>query len=273
MTPMAALECIDCGEDLRVEYSAPEPLVRCKHRVMREARGEGPCPLCAASAEHELERMLALNPVCTGCKEQEEAREAAQAAAEAARQRSKRSGMPGPLRGLRWADLVSTGKRGVAIAAALKWAQAPRHEARGLYLWGPAGTGKTRVASTAAWERLQAGEGLRWVSVAVLLTRLEASFSDKERQAALEVLTGDGPIVLDDIDKVNPSESKRNQLFAAIDRRVTAGNPMLVTGNLSPQQLESKLDAPIASRILGYSLGRTFELDGPDRRMTLDESA
>ena len=48
--------------------------------------------------------------------------------------------------------------------------------------------------------------------------------------------------------------------------------PLLITGNLSPTLLEQKLDGPIASRILGYSLGRTFEMDGPDRRMTIGET-
>jgi hypothetical protein len=69
---------------------------------------------------------------------------------------------------------------------------------------------------------------------------------------------------------LNPSESKRAHLFAAIDRLVTAGVPMLVTGNLSPRLLEEKLGEAIGSRILDYSLGRTHELDGPDRRMSLD---
>lgn len=272
MTPIAALVCKDCGKDLAVEWeNEPPPKTACKHQVLGQHVGDGPCPLCAASDAQVVTDLLERAPVCRDCKTREETRAKEREDREEAQRFMDHAGLPLPLRALKWEDLVQTGKRTVAIAAAHKWAEAPASEARGLYLWGAAGTGKTRLAATAAWARLEGRHPLRWVSVAVLLASLEASFSDRERQHALRLLTGDGPLVLDDIDKVNPSESKRAQLFAAIDRRVSAGVPLLVTGNLSPKDLESKLDAPIASRILGFSLGRTFEMDGPDRRMTLEE--
>lgn len=270
---MAATSCAECKTPLRVEYEL-EPLPeRCKHRITRMHTGPEPCPLCIASREQLLADWQATNPVCRSCKAKEEEEEARSEERKRLERLTSLSGLPEQLRGLSWDDMIRSGDRRVAIAAAVKWATCEPREARGLYLWGEAGTGKTRLAGTAAWARLSSGMALRWVSVAVLLAKLESSFSDDERQVALGVLTGDGPIVLDDIDKVNPSESKRAQLFAAIDRRVNAGVPMLVTGNLSPARLEQKLDAPIASRILGYALGRTFQMDGPDRRMTLDDAA
>jgi DNA replication protein DnaC len=242
---------------------------RCGKELQLRAEDETGEPLELDERGRKLAERMAALIICNGCAaryQEAEERQDQQAASEG---RLRASGLPLPLRGLEWTDLVRQGKREVAIAAAIQWANAKPEEARGLYLWGPTGTGKTRVAATAAFHRLTSGHSLKWISVAVLLARLEGSFADNERQHALDVLTGAGAIVLDDIDKVNPSEAKRAQLFAAIDRRVDAGVPMLITGNLSPTKLEGKLGAPIASRLLGHCLGRTHEMDGPDRRMSL----
>jgi hypothetical protein len=81
------------------------------------------------------------------------------------------------------------------------------------------------------------------------------------------VLTGSGAIVLDDIDKSNPSEHVRNQLFPAIDQRVEAGAPMIVTANSSIGQLGERLGEAIMSRLAGHCT--PLELDGPDRRLSL----
>lgn len=269
MSPVAEKVCIGCGAELQIPYEEAAPSAACRHQILGSE--EESCSRCEASDARLREKWLAGGVVCTECAAKDERVANERALRDQESRWLAKAGLPEPLRGLQWTDLIKTGKRKVAISAALRWAKAPQGDARGLYLWGPAGTGKTHLAATAAWHRLHEERyPLRWVSVAVMLTNMEASFSDKERQAALEVLTGDTPLVMDDIDKVNPSESKRAHLFAAIDRRVTAGVPLLVTGNLSPSELETKLGGPIASRLLGYALGRTFETDGPDRRMTLD---
>ena len=222
MTPMVATACAVCKRDLRVEYDHEPPNPRCIHRVMREHVGEDACPKCEANRRRLFERWKQMPPVCEECAAKEEAQAVVREEQTKLAARAQLSAMPVDLQGYRWDQLVRSGEREVAIVAAIQWASAPASEARGIYLWGPTGPGKTRLAATAAWHRLKAeGTALRWVSVAVLLARLEGSFSDQERQQALATLTGDCPLVLDDIDKVNASESKRAQLFAAIDRRVT----------------------------------------------------
>lgn len=218
----------------------------------------------------ELAAKLAKLITCDDCVAKHDEQQAAIAAAEETATRIERSGMPPEIVGLKWGDLDAHGKRGPAIAAASKWASSPAREARGLYLWGPTGTGKTTLAATAAYHRLQYGNGsLRWVNVADLLNGLERSYADKERSRSLDILLGDTALVLDDFDKVTPSESKRSQLYSAIDRRILTGAPLLITSNLSPQKLDEKFGEAIASRLTGYCLGRTFEMDGPDRRLTL----
>lgn len=206
--------------------------------------------------------------LCDRCYSEQEAAAERETRARQFEEQVRHAGLPAELRGLTWADMWETSdKRKLAIVAAEKWAGAS--QPRGLYLWGAAGTGKTRLAATALLARLHGRPG-RWVSVAHLLARLDSSFSDKERQVALDVLAGDTALVLDDLDKTTASEAKRAQLFVAIDRRITANAALLFTCNLPPQKLEEKFGEAIASRVLGYSLGRVVELDGADNRLRLD---
>lgn len=72
------------------------------------------------------------------------------------------------------------------------------------------------------------------------------------------------PLVLDDIDKVAPSDFTLDLLFEAIDERVNSGTALLVTTNLHYPDLEDRFGEPIASRLAGYC--KAHRLDGPDRR-------
>jgi DNA replication protein DnaC len=219
---------------------------------------------------NEIALRLALMYVCDECSTEEERRSEQAADAASFGKRFKASGMPEHARELRFQDMIASGSRAQAIDGARNWAVQKPRDARGLLLHGPAGTGKTRLAATAAVARLRQYP-VAWVSVAMLIARLQASFSDKDRADALKVLTGAGALVLDDLDKVNPSETVRSQLFVAIENRVEAEAPLLITTNLPPAELEEKFGEAIVSRIAGFCLGRTFLMDGADRRLQLGE--
>lgn len=219
---------------------------------------------------NELALRLALMIVCEACSEEEDRRDEAAVAAISFAARFKASGMPEHARDLSFNDMIASGSRAQAIDGARNWAVQKPADARGLLLHGPAGTGKTRLAATAAAARLRQYP-VAWVSVAMLIARLQASFSDRDRSDALKVLTGVGGLVLDDLDKVNPSETVRSQLFVAIENRVQAESPLLITTNLPPAQLEEKFGEAIVSRVMGYCLGRTYLMNGADRRLELGQ--
>ena len=156
-----------------------------------------------------------------------------------------------------------------APAGPLQGAQAwGRGDADGLLLAGPVGVGKTWLAAAAAWERLERAP-VRWFSVPTLFARLSLGFADDGRQDALNVLAGKRALVLDDIDKVRASEYAAEQLFCAIDNRVTAGAQLLITTNLALSTLAGRFPEPygeaIVSRLAQHC--EAFALEGQDRRL------
>jgi DNA replication protein DnaC len=115
------------------------------------------------------------------------------------------------------------------------------------------------------------------VSVPDLIIKLSASFGDKDRAEALKVLTGRGPLVLDDLDKIKPSAHVLSHLFTAIDARYQSGAPLFVTTNMVPSELvdffagdrgdadERRVAAEaIVSRLLEHCV--LHRIEGPDRR-------
>lgn len=178
--------------------------------------------------------------------------------------RRKQCRIPELLRDLAWASVDTNGRHG-AVDSARRWSEGQQ---RGLLLTGEIGVGKTYLAATAAWHYLSRGS-LRWTSAPALMTALAAGWDDQRRRDALSVLTSADALVLDDLDKTRPSEYAAEQLFGAIDTRVTRGVPLLVTTNLSLNELADRFPSPfgdsIASRLAGYCETRT--LAGADRRM------
>jgi DNA replication protein DnaC len=234
------------------------------------------CAGCGAPGERELvdhggpfgEFVNSLPWHCPPCAERLEAEEAAAEQREQDRQAhvrlDTRSSIPQALR----RDLSSlevTPRNAQALDAARAWSLG---ELPGLLLTGPVGTGKTSIAAAAAWER-NLRYGVVWTSVPVMLAKALAAFDDEDRAEAMRAITGVGSLVLDDLDKVKPSEWAATQLFAAIDSRYAQGAPLLVTTNLTLDQLADKLGVDfgdaIASRLAEYC--RTVVIDGPDRRL------
>lgn len=156
-----------------------------------------------------------------------------------------------------------------AVAAARAWLAGGMP--RGLVLTGPIGAGKTAIAAAACWDaQIEHVGACVFASVPRMLARTMAGYSSTERADALRIITGDEPIVLDDLDKLNATEWAATQLFAAIDTRVTEGTRLIVTTNLGLDQLAHRLGGEhgpaIASRLVGYC--RTLVVNGTDRRLT-----
>jgi DNA replication protein DnaC len=232
-----------------------------------ECRVEVPLP-CPGGVTPYLLRLASVVR-CEPCAEKDRVSEAQHGGDADHKRRLAESGMPHGLRGLTWDDwLVSSDHRKAALDAAKAWATAEKP--RGLLLWGTVGVGKTRLTAIAVAERLRRWP-MSWVNAAVLMAQLQASFADEDRKRAIMAVAGTGGLVLDDIDKVATSVSVRSALFAALDQREKASAAVLVSTNLRPPEWKRELGEAVASRLSGLCQGRVFELDGPDRRISMDE--
>jgi hypothetical protein len=89
------------------------------------------------------------------------------------------------------------------------------------------------------------------------------------REDVIDVLIGGHALVLDDLDKSRPSEYAAEQLFAAIDTRLTEGVQLLVTTNLGTRELQTKWPEPYGDAITSrLASGEAYSVGGHDRRLT-----
>lgn len=245
-------KCPDCGHVTHLRFVGHADSVGV--RISRQAIKAGAlCVPCTDRADQaELEAEIA--------ERRDEMRE----------DRVRRAGVPDRWQAVSFANVERDGARAEAIDAAVEWASSddPRH---GLLLWGDVGRGKTVIAAAAAMERLQRRR-LRWLSIAKLLTDLRGGFDSPMYQQALRSIdpaTTDAALVLDDLDKLNPTPHSLQPLYVAINGWIEKPLPLLVTMNRSPDELAEwageTFGEALASRLVGYS--RVVEVKGRDRRM------
>jgi DNA replication protein DnaC len=177
-----------------------------------------------------------------------------------------------------------------AIEAAEAW-PADDPEARGVYIWGDVGTGKTTLAQAIGWKWLNDPyDSCRFVVLRDLLHRARVSMSRHEDESPIEELFRDpigqgggyGPslLIIDDLGSERPTAWAREILATIVEHRYRHEAPWVVTSNYSPSQLVKRLAAEdkdivagkrIVSRLVEYAL--IIHLPGPDRRVQRHEDA
>lgn len=147
------------------------------------------------------------------------------------------------------------------------WWNGPADRA-GLVLSGPVGVGKTHLAAGTARALIRQGTRVRWLTGPLLFARLGTGFGHPDHDRIIKTLTSNVALVLDDLDKTRPTAYGAENVFLAIDSRVTNVVPLLVTTNLSIAELAQHWPEPwgeaIASRLAGYC--EIVRMNGPDRR-------
>lgn len=135
----------------------------------------------------------------------------------------------------------------------------------GLLFYGSVGTGKTFFAACIANELLEHGHTVYFTNFARLANEMTGRKED--RQQFLDDLNDYDLLVLDDLSAERDTEYMGEVVFQVIDARAVSRKPMIITTNLTAEQLkysETDKKARVYSRILERCA--PVEVAGADRR-------
>jgi DNA replication protein DnaC len=131
-------------------------------------------------------------------------------------------------------------------------------EGENLFLYGPPGSGKTQAAIMIAKTAIRSGLNARVVNIGRLCVDVRRGYSDQglTESAALESLGTTDFLILDDL---GTGETRNATLEERQNRRL----PTIITSNLEPVELVSKLGSRLLNRlqpltVLEVNHGRNF---------------
>ena len=139
-----------------------------------------------------------------------------------------------------------------------------------LLLQGGLGVGKTHLAAAIANAAVASGVPTLFLTVPDLLDELRAAFSDEDTtfQARFDEIRSAPLIVLDDFGTQNATEWAREKLFQILNHRYTNRLSIVITTNLTLEEIEPRL----RSRILDPALVDRVYIQAPDYRTPMKQS-
>lgn len=153
-----------------------------------------------------------------------------------------------------------------------EWAYGPKDkDQKGLYLWGPVGTGKT-YAAYALYKTLMVNNiPTRISNAAALLQDIRDDFKYSSRDAYYQSkfdgwVDYTGVLIIDDLGAEKPSEWALETFYTLVNTRYEAMRPILFTSNFSLEEIAGRLGDRIASRVM--EMCTIMKLDGADRRLS-----
>lgn len=235
------------------EYKGPDGLLRCK-------TCDGP----RQTQIHIFDRDRVVRCACS-CRKEEDERQAEQARHEA-RERRRRDCFRGTNM-LAWSFDNDDGKRPDLSRSFMQYADDFadfRRDGKGLLLYGPVGTGKTYFAASIANRVIDRGYTARMTNFSQVSNDLQSTW---EKQEYIDRLCEYDLLIFDDLGAERKSEYMQEQVFNVIDARYRSGGPVIITTNLTQDEL-AKPDEMGYSRIYDRILERCLpvKVDGQSRR-------
>lgn len=111
----------------------------------------------------------------------------------------------------------------------------------GLLLWGDVGTGKSFFAGCIANALLEQCVPVLMTNFAKLLNALSGMYTD-DRNAYIDSLNRYSLLIIDDLGVERSSTFAQEQVFHVIDSRYRSGKPLIVTTNLTLDELKHTED-------------------------------
>ena len=140
-----------------------------------------------------------------------------------------------------------------------------RKNATGLLLWGDVGTGKSFIAGCIANALLDKGVPVIMTNFARLLNKLTDMYAG-DRNAYIDSFKRYPLMIIDDLGVERNSEFAREQVFSVIDSRYRSELPMIVTTNLTLEELQHPEDLS-RSRIYDRVLERCLPIRVNDQNI------
>ena len=155
--------------------------------------------------------------------------------------RLKRKGFTNPAM-LEWTFENDNGKcpqMDKALFYAANWEEM-KAENIGYLLWGKVGTGKSYFAGCIANALMERGISVCMTNFALILNDLAASYKDRNEYIAR--LCSFPLLILDDFGMERGTEYGLEQVYNVIDSRYRSGKPLIVTTNLTLEELQNPED-------------------------------
>ena len=119
-----------------------------------------------------------------------------------------------------------------------------REENIGLMLFGPTGTGKTFIAFCIANELINKLTPVIAISSIGLLNKIKETYGRYGNEGEVQIinsLKNASLLILDDLGAENNTSWSKEKLYEIIDSRYRDGKPIIITPNLTRDQLRDKL--------------------------------
>ena len=128
----------------------------------------------------------------------------------------------------------------------------------GLVLWGDVGTGKTFFAACIANALVEQNVSVKMTNFSTILNDL---FTESDKNKYLNRLNDHSLLIIDDLGIERGTEYALEQVYNVIDTRYKSSKPLIITTNLTLDELKAPTDIPhkrIYDRVLGMCVPVMF---------------
>ena len=139
-----------------------------------------------------------------------------------------------------------------------------KKQGKGLLLCGNVGRGKTYLACEVANALIDKGYPVLVTNFSRIVNKLQSTY---EKQEYIDSLNEYSLLVLDDLSAERDTTYMKEQIFQVVDARYRANLPMVITTNLSVDEIKNPPDIE-SGRIYDRIIEKCFpiEVKGPNRR-------